>query len=141
MYFYALFQKTTDLMPIKVLVFILILLIPIYVSSEPPTLLIFTGSDWCPNCRRLEKKILSDSAFINFTRDRLLIEFADFPQHKKLDSKTIERNKALAEKYHFQGIYPTIFLLNAAGNLKGQIFYRNQSAKEFIGQLKEILEK
>jgi thiol-disulfide isomerase/thioredoxin len=109
--------------------------------SGPETILIFTGSDWCPNCRRLEKKILSDTAFINFTRNRLLIEFADIPQHKKLDLVTIERNKALAEKYSFQGIYPTILILDQDGKIKGQIFYRNQSAKEFIEQLKEIIGK
>jgi thiol-disulfide isomerase/thioredoxin len=110
-------------------------------SSLPPTILVFTGSDWCPNCRRLDAKILSDTAFINFTRDRLLIEFADFPQHKKQDCKTIEKNKALAEKYHFLGIYPTILILDNEGKVKGQILYRNQSTKEFIDQLKEILPK
>lgn len=121
------------------LLFILLFLAE--VSSNPESIVIFTGSDWCPNCRRLEKKILSDSTFINFTNNRLLIEFADFPQHKKLDPQLIERNKMLAEKYHFQGVYPTILILDSAGKIKGQIFYRNQTPKEFIDQLKLILNK
>ena len=120
---------------------LLILLIPAIAYCLPEKLLIFTGSDWCPNCRRLEKKILSDSSFISFTRNKLLIEFADFPQHKKLDARTIEKNKTLAEKYHFRGIYPTILLLDSSGNIKGEIFYRNQNSKEFIDQLKLILKK
>jgi len=102
-------------------------------------LLIFTGSDWCPNCRRLEKKILNDSVFVSFIRDRITIEFADFPQHKKLEKSVVDRNRILAEKYHFKGIYPTILLLDSAGNLLGEIFYRNQDSAEFIYQLKLIL--
>lgn len=127
--------------PLKIHLLFLTLLIPIITSALPFRLLIFTGSDWCPNCRRLEKKILNDSVFINFTRDRLSIQFADFPQHKKLDTETIEQNKALAEKYHFQGIYPTILILDESGNVKREIYYRNQSATEFIDQLKDILQK
>ena|ERR1035438_306174 len=119
----------------------LILLFPGSTSHEQPTLLIFTGSDWCPNCRRLEKKILNDTTFINFTRNRLNLEFADFPQNKKLDDKTIEKNKALAEKYHFQGIYPTILILDQKGKVLGQIRYKNQNPIEFIQELKEIIRK
>jgi len=126
---------------LKSLILSLALLIPAGVSSASFKILIFTGSDWCPNCRRLEKKILVDTAFINYTKNRLLIEFADFPQHKKLDIATIERNKALAEKYQFKGIYPSIFILDQEGNKKGQIIYLNQSPKEFIDELKVLLEK
>lgn len=108
-------------------------------SSIAATLLIFTGSDWCPNCRRLGKKILSDSTFISYTKNKLSIEFVDFPQHKKLDPQIVKKNKILSEKYHFQGIYPTILLLDSAGKVIGQIFYLNQSPKEFIDNLKLLL--
>ena len=104
-------------------------------------LLIFTGSDWCPNCRRLEKKILDDSVFISFVTDMITIEFADFPQHKKLENTVVEKNRALAEKYHFQGVYPTILLLDSAGNIRSEIFYRNQNAAEIIDQLKLLLKQ
>jgi thioredoxin-related protein len=140
LYILAIFDKNEQGMR-KLRILFLILLLPACTYSLPETLLIFTGSDWCPNCRRLDKKILTDSAFINFTKDRLIIEFADFPQHKKMDGNAIERNKALAEKYHFQGVYPTILLLDAAGNIKGQIYYRNQTPKEFIDQIKVILKQ
>ena len=120
---------------------ILLFIFPVSLLSEPPRLLIFTGSDWCPNCRRFDKKILNDSAFISYAKECLVIEFADFPQHKKLDGKTIEKNKALAEKYKFQGIYPTILVLDPEGNKLGQILYGNQAPVEFINELKEIIRK
>jgi thioredoxin-related protein len=103
-------------------------------------LLIFTGSDWCPNCKRLEKKILRDSAFISFARDWITLEYADFPQKKKLEQQVIEKNRLLAEKYHFQGVYPTILLLDSAGKIKSEIFYSNQDATEFITRLKLALQ-
>jgi thioredoxin-related protein len=127
-------------MPLLIIRFLLLILaLPVSGYSGHFTMLIFTGSDWCPNCRRLERKILSDSAFINYTQEKLVIEFADFPQHKKLDGKSIAKNQALAERYHFQGIYPTILILDEEGNKKGQIVYRNQNSKEFIEELKGIL--
>jgi thioredoxin-related protein len=126
---------------LKHLIFLLILFISFKASSEPAKLLIFTGSDWCPNCRRLDKNILRDSTFIHYAKDRVVLEFVDFPQHKKLDTETIEKNRALAEKYHFQGIYPTILVLDEQGNKKGQIIYRNQRPAEFIDELKMILGK
>ena len=108
-------------------------------KPQSSMLLIFTGSDWCPNCRRLENNILKDSVFIIYARERLSIEFADFPQHKKLEKSERERNIALAEKYKFKGIYPTILLLDSTGNLQAEISYRNQSSSEFIDQLKMLL--
>ena len=123
----------------KFRLFFLGLLFIVPAFSKPARLLIFTGSDWCPNCRRLEKKILKDTLFINFARDNIRIEFVDFPQHVRQDPDVIARNKALAEKYNFMGVYPTILLLNAGDSLMGQIFYKNQSPEEFIEQIRLIL--
>ena len=44
----------------KVLVlFIFCLAFPLQAQDSDYRLLVFEGSDWCANCRRLEKKVLS----------------------------------------------------------------------------------
>ena len=57
-------------------------------SPSQLKLLIFSGSDWCLPCIRFERKVLQDTAFIAFGDKYLLIEKADFPQHKKLSKRT-----------------------------------------------------
>ncbi len=46
-------------------------------------LMVFSGSDWCTNCIRLEKNILQDTIFRNFIQSNLLYMNIDFPQRKK----------------------------------------------------------
>ena len=53
-------------------------------QSGKKVLVIFSGSDWCLPCIRLEKNILTDSSFLQFARERLVMVEAGFPQRKKI---------------------------------------------------------
>jgi len=82
-------------------------------TSSHLKLIVFEGSDWCVNCIQLEKNVLSDVAFIEFShKNEIEIERIDFPQRKK-QAKEIEKyNAAMAEKYGFDGTFPTVFLMD-----------------------------
>ena len=108
-------------------------------NADEPVLLVFSGSDWCSNCIRFNKEVLTDSTFIQFTKDRLLVYKADFPQRKKLAAETIKRNEELAEKHNPQGVFPKIVLLDKDQNLIVNIPYSRQSAEVFIRQLEQYL--
>jgi thioredoxin-related protein len=103
------------------------------------TLLIFTGSDWCTNCMRLEKNVLSDSLFRRYIAGKIVVRRVDFPQRKKPDKSTSEENRKMAETYHFRGIYPTILLLDADCRSIGEIIYANQTPADFIGEIENII--
>jgi hypothetical protein len=81
----------------------------------------------------------SDSLFIRYiTENDITIERIDFPQRIKLDSVTQERNEGMADKFEFQGQFPTVILANSADSaLLKMNPKRNQTVKEFITILKE----
>ena len=108
------------------------------------TLYIFTGSDWCANCRRLEKNILSDSLFLKtIESNNIEIEIIDFPQRKKLSPEVIKRNESIAEIYNFQGVFPTLVLSQTKDNFE-VLKYKNQAVAEFselvVEKLKDLNE-
>ena len=110
------------------------------VAQEKPTdykLVVFEGSDWCNNCIRFEKKVLSNKSFIHFTDvKKIEIERIDFPQRKKLDKEIKDYNASIAEKYNFQGVFPTILLVEQGSETVLKINYANQDTEEFISLLK-----
>ena len=110
-------------------------------NEHKPVLLVFSGSDWCLPCIRFEKKILSDSAFLNFARRNLVVLVADFPQRKKISAEMTKQNEALAEKYNPAGEFPKIVLLKPDETVLTSITYTNQSAKDFVTELSSELQK
>ncbi len=105
-------------------------------------LILFEGSDWCVNCIRLEKNVLTNAAFIDFMKKRnITFERIDFPQRKQLDEATQQYNAEMAEKYGFQGIFPTIILERSNSEQTQTLEYHDQSCSDFIAQLSSNLSK
>ena len=131
-------------------VFLLVLVAGVFLSfnsgsstSSQYKLLFFEGSDWCINCIRFEKKILSENAFEDFAQsNQIVLERIDFPQRKQLDESTKRYNESMAEKYDFQGVFPTLVLVNVETDAYRTIRYQNQDLNEFVtvvlSKLKEI---
>jgi thioredoxin-related protein len=112
--------------------------------SEKYSLIIFEGSDWCPGCIRLEKNILNDSAFIQYLNhnDIELVKI-DFPQQKKISKAQKLHNQQIAEKYNFEGVFPTIIISRSDTLFYDKIFYRNESIEEIesvIGHKLQMLQ-
>ena len=96
-------------------------------------LIVFEGSDWCANCRRLEKNVLTDSSFVIFLeQNRIELERIDFPQRKKIAETLQKYNNAIAEKYAFDGRFPAVVLTRTDTLIYHRIEYRNQTADEFM---------
>lgn len=103
-------------------------------------LIFFEGSDWCVNCIRFEKNVLSDPYVVRYMdKQDITIERIDFPQRKELEPKQQEYNAKVAEKYDFQGIFPTIILVNNSTAEVTQLEYHDQDAIAFVSQLKSNL--
>lgn len=103
-----------------------------------PVLLLFTGSDWCPPCMRLEREVFEKKAFKDFADKHLVLQIADFPRRKKLPQRQQTANQALAQKHGIRG-YPTMVLLDAKGERIAQFGYGGQSAAEFTKMLQDRL--
>jgi len=110
-------------------------------ETNKPVLLVFAGSDWCANCIRFEKKILSATDFQTFAQDNLVILKADFPQRTSLSTALQEQNASLAEKYNPQGEFPYLLLLTPGKSVLSSLVFSNQSSSEFIAEIKSYIAK
>jgi hypothetical protein len=121
--------------------------IPVLVndSASFSILYVFEGSDWCANCRRLEKNILTDTAFLALLdSNKVLIERLDFPQRKKLARETVSYNQSMSEKLGFNGDFPTLVIYSRKSQKYTTLRYTNQDTAEFstvlLGELKKLNE-
>lgn len=105
-------------------------------------LLVFSGSDWCAPCIRLDNVVWKSEAFKNESDKNWVIYKADFPKKKtnQLTAEQSENNKKLAEKYNRNGSFPLVILLNKNEELIGMTGFKNISASDYI-QLLHSLEK
>ena len=104
-------------------------------------LLVFSGSDWCIPCIKMEKEIFEKEGFTNYAKQHLVIMQADFPRLKKhqLSKEQAKRNQELAEEYNKQGTFPYTVLLNAEGKLlKAWDGLVASSPEEFVKQIEKV---
>lgn len=106
-------------------------------ESKKNILLIFSGSDWCAPCMRIERDVLSKREFLDYASKNLLVYKADFPQRKKLTSDVRERNAKLADRYNQKGSFPSLLLLNADGSIISHIEYSARTPMEFIEDIRK----
>jgi len=97
-------------------------------------LLVFSGSDWCGPCMRLEKVVWKSPEFQTEANNNWVIYRADFPRKKvnQLSPEWAERNNKLAEKYNKYGSFPLVLLLDKKGKVIGTTGFKNVSASEYI---------
>lgn len=105
-------------------------------------LLVFSGSDWCAPCIKLDNVVWKSSEFKTESEKKWVIYKADFPKKKanQLTSELSESNKKLAEKYNRNGSFPLVVLLDNTGKVLGMTGFKNVSASDYI-QLIHSFEK
>ncbi len=99
--------------------------------------LVFSGSDWCIPCMKLEKYILESREFIDYSQQHYVLLHADFPKKKAnaLPKEQQEQNDKLAEAYNRQGMFPLVVLLDRNGKVLGTESYKNVTPAEYIALL------
>ena len=110
-------------------------------AAENKTVLaLFTGSDWCIWCKRLEGEVLSQKAFSDEVGKTFVTVFIDFPRNESLVKEaTLKRNRELAKKYSVRG-YPTVLLLDAKGEVLGQTGYKKGGPENYLAHVKGLVQ-
>ncbi len=111
-------------------------------EEDRPLLLLFTGSDWCPFCIKLEKEFLATKKFEKYVDDELVMVFVDFPRRLRQSAEQASANRKLAADYKVEG-FPTLIMLSPDGDrVLGQTGYQNDiSVDQFIASLKAMAAK
>jgi thioredoxin-related protein len=96
--------------------------------------LVFSGSDWCAPCIKLDKNVWQSDAFKNYANEHWVLYKADFPRKKanKLTEQLETQNGKLAEKYNQNGFFPLVVVLDRKGKVLGETGFENVSAEEFL---------
>ena len=96
--------------------------------------LVFSGSDWCAPCMKLDKVVWQSDEFKKESEKNWVTYKADFPKKKanQLAPGLTEANKKLAEKYNKNGSFPLVVLLDKSGKVIGMTGFKNVSAADYI---------
>ncbi len=84
-------------------------------KERKDVLIVFSGSDWCGYCKRLDDDVLSERKFARQVSRLYVAVYVDSPHDRSLLSpKAQEKNPELVNRYAPNG-YPTVVVTNADG--------------------------
>ncbi|QEG21297.1 thioredoxin family protein [Mariniblastus fucicola] len=99
-------------------------------------LLLYTGSDWCPPCKKLEQEVFSDEDFYAEAEGDFVFVKFDFLKNSPLRDEVKKKNEEWARKFGVDS-FPTIVLVDP--ELKPYAFagYEEGGTENFLGMLEE----
>lgn len=103
--------------------------------------LVFSGSDWCAPCIKLEKEIWNSEEFKAYAQDNFVMVRADFPRKKenKLTPEQQQKNNQLAEKYNPQGYFPLVVVMDKDLAVLGRTGYKKLTPTGYIEHLNSFI--
>ena len=109
-------------------------------QEQKKLLLVFSGSDWCMPCIRLEKEVWQDNVFLAYAKEELVLYRADFPKRKKnqLAPGLKAKHEILAEQYNPKGYFPWVVVFGKDKTVKGTFVYTKDPVRSYIEQIKSF---
>ena len=107
-----------------------------------PVMLVFSGSDWCSWCRRLESEVLRTQQFSTWAEANVLAVYVDFPQGHMLPTALAQQNEQLKQRFsaHVQ-YYPTVLFVNANQQVIGKMGFVEGGPDDWIQQAQAFASK
>ena len=106
-------------------------------------IIVFSGSDWCAPCIKLDKNIWQSEVFQKEASKEWIIVRADFPRKKAntLSKEQTEHNRMLADKFNQEGSFPLVVILDKNGKVLGKMGFKNVSPEEYIKMIHALEKK
>lgn len=102
--------------------------------SGRPVLTIFTGSDWCPHCITLEKKVLETPEFLAWAEDRVVLLMIDLPQQGISQAERTSRSRVCV-KYGVRTFPNTVLIAPDGAKIMAQSGYHGQAPAAWMAAL------
>ncbi|WP_062061144.1 thioredoxin family protein [Aquimarina longa] len=111
-------------------------------ENDSTIILVFSGSDWCAPCIKLEKQILNTDIFKEYAKEHYVLLKADFPRKKKnqLTAELQNQNKELAETYNKSGGFPLVVVLDSNGKKLGEVGYKKGTPDSYLKILNTMIQ-
>lgn len=104
-------------------------------SQGKPMMVEFTGSDWCPPCMMMAKKVFSKDSFTKEASADYVLVKLDFPRS---DRALAQANDKYAKMFDVTG-FPTIVILDSKGKKQTSfIASAYPSVKAMLAQLDAV---
>ena len=103
-------------------------------KNNQKLILVFSGSDWCIPCIKLEKEIWEAESFKAYALENYVLLRADFPKRKK-NALSIEKqthNDKLAERFNAAGYFPLVVVISPEEKVLGQLGYEKSTPEKYI---------
>ena len=101
-------------------------------TAKTQLLVLFTGSDWCVWCKRLESEVLSKPEFLDFATNAYVLAVVDMPSDKSKQSAARQkRNSELVSKFNVRG-FPTILLVDSMEKVVYSAGYEAGGAETWV---------
>lgn len=110
-------------------------------DSNKTIILVFSGSDWCAPCMKLEREIWETDTFQIYANDHYVMVRADFPRKKanKLSKEQEGKNAQLAERYNPYGYFPAVVIIDKNKKNLGQTGYKKLTPQKYIEHLNSFI--
>ncbi len=84
-------------------------------QTGKPIMAYFTGSDWCPPCRRFSAAVISKPEFSEWAKDNVVLLEVDSPRRKQVPQAIQQQNQHLSQAFNVRGV-PRIWVFNMNQN-------------------------
>ena len=100
----------------------------------------FTGSDWCPPCKRLEEEVFSKAEFGPEANKTFVLVRFDFPQTRELPPELAKQNEEWQTKYGVSG-FPTVILVDKDQLPFGVLGFEEGGPENYLKRLEDFRQK
>ena len=101
-------------------------------KADKPLVLLFTGSEWCPPCKKMARDILATEEWRRFVEEGMRFVVYDFPRGGGGSGAEAERRRAMAERFHIEG-FPTLITIDPeTGTTRRRVGFSGGEASEYI---------
>jgi thioredoxin-related protein len=101
-----------------------------------PVLTIFTGSDWCPHCVTLEKKVLDSQQFLAWAENRVVLLMIDLPQQGISQEERHARSRVCI-KYGVRTFPNTVLIAPDGAKIMAQSGYHGQTPEAWLATMEK----
>jgi len=105
-------------------------------KEKKDLLLLYTGSDWCPPCQKLEEEVFSDEDFYAEAEQHFVFVKFDFLRKSPISEKMKMLNQEWAKKFGIDS-FPTVILVDAEMRPYAFAGYEEGGAENYLGMLEE----
>jgi thioredoxin-related protein len=101
-------------------------------KAEHKLLLVdFSGSDWCPWCKKMKTDVFDQENFKVEARKNYILVNLDYPNQKELPAEIARQNRELRKQYKVD-VFPTICLMDPKGQLVSRSGYQSGGPADFL---------